>query len=281
MSTVIVAFQGEHGAYSEEAVRQHFGRDVETLPCPNFQRLFEAALTREATYGMLPVENALAGTVAQSYELLFEHDMRVQAEVILRVQHMLLAPAGTKLADIKRVKSHPQALAQCEGYLRRRGFEAVVAYDTAGSARDLAAHPEPQTAAIASALAGKLYNLDVLESGIEDQKQNYTRFLMIGHGDPEPGDHNKTTVVFAVKDRPGALYECLGEFATRGINLTKIESRPRKGKPWQYYFYLDIEGHANEPACEAALSALLRRAAMLKLLGSYPATKMPADERNE
>lgn len=272
MSAVIVAFQGEHGAYSEEAVRQHFGRDVETLPCPNFQRLFEAVLTGQATYGMLPVENALAGTVAQSYELLFEHDMRVQAEVILRVQHMLLAPAGTTLADIKHVKSHPQALAQCEGYLRRRGFEAVVAYDTAGSARDLAANPEPHTASIASALAGELYGLSVLDRGVEDEPYNSTRFFVIGlHDAPRSEGPQKTSIVFAVRHRPAALYECLGAFARHEVNLTKLESRPMRSKAWQYWFYLDFEGHAEDPQCKQALMGLLQSASMVKLLGSYPA----------
>ena len=272
MSAVIVAFQGEHGAYSEEAVRHHFGRDVETLPCPNFQRLFEAVLTGQATYGMLPVENALAGTVAQSYELLFEHDMRVQAEVILRVQHMLLAPAGTTLADIKRVKSHPQALAQCEGYLRRRGFEAVVAYDTAGSARDLAANPEPHTASIASALAGELYGLTALDRGVEDEPYNSTRFFVIGlHDAPRSEGPQKTSIVFAVRHRPAALYECLGAFARHEVNLTKLESRPMRSKAWQYWFYLDFEGHAEDPQCKQALMGLLQSASMVKLLGSYPA----------
>ncbi|NOG63136.1 MAG: prephenate dehydratase [Chloroflexi bacterium] len=269
---MIVAFQGEHGAYSEEAVRQHFGREVETLPCPNFQCLFEAVLTGEATYGMLPVENALAGTVAQSYELLFEHDMRVQAEVILRVQHMLLAPAGTKLSDIKRVKSHPQALAQCEGYLRRRGFESVVAYDTAGSARDLAANPEPHTASIASALAGELYGLTVLDRGVEDEPYNSTRFFVIGlHDAPRTEGPQKTSIVFAVRHRPAALYECLGAFARHEVNLTKLESRPMRSKAWQYWFYLDFEGHAEDPQCKQALMGLLQSASMVKLLGSYPA----------
>lgn len=272
MSPIIVAFQGEHGAYSEEAVRQHFGRDVETLPCPNFQCLFEAVLTGQATYGMLPVENALAGTVAQSYELLFEHDMRVQAEVILRVQHMLLAPAGTKLSDIQRVKSHPQALAQCEGYLRRRGFEAVVAYDTAGSARDLAANPEPHTASIASGLAGELYGLTVLDRGVEDEPYNSTRFFVIGlHDAPRTEGPQKTSIVFAVRHRPAALYECLGAFARHEVNLTKLESRPMRSKAWQYWFYLDFEGHAEDPQCKQALMGLLQSASMVKLLGSYPA----------
>lgn len=271
MSSVIVAFQGEHGAYSEEAVRQHFG-EVETLPCPNFQRLCEAVLSGQATHGMLPVENALAGTVAQSYELLFENDMRVQAEVILRVQHMLLAPAETRLEDIQRVKSHPQALAQCEGYLRRRGFEAVPAYDTAGSARDLAANPEPHTASIASALAGQLYGLSVVDRGIEDESYNSTRFFVIGlHDAPRTSGPQKTSIVFAVRHRPAALYECLGAFAKNQVNLTKLESRPMRSKAWQYWFFLDFEGHAEDAQSKQALMGLLQSAAMVKLLGSYPA----------
>jgi prephenate dehydratase len=270
-SPLIVAFQGEHGAYSEEAVRQHFG-EVETLPCHSFQHLFDAVLSGRATYGMLPVENSLAGTVAQSYELLFEHDMRVQAEVILRVRHMLLAPSGTKLEDIRRVKSHPQALAQCEDYLRRRGFEAVAVYDTAGSARDLAANPEPHTAAIASALAGELYGLSTIDSGIEDEQYNSTRFFVIGpHDAPRSDGPQKTSIVFAVRHRPAALYECLGAFAQNEVNLTKLESRPMRTKAWQYWFYLDFEGHADDPQCERALMGLLQTASMVKLLGSYPA----------
>lgn len=274
----IVAFQGVHGAYSEEAARQHFGEDIETLPCPSFEDIFRAVETGRATFGMQPVENSLAGTVASSYELLMEYDLRVQAEVILRVRHMLLAPAGTTMADVKVAKSHPQALGQCERYLARRGIQPVAHYDTAGSARDLAAAPEPNTASIASRLAGKLYNLNVLDEGIEDEPFNFTRFFVLGHGHPEPGARNKTSVVFAVYDQPGALHHCLGEFASRGINLAKIESKPRRNRPWQYYFYLDFEGHYSEPQCEAALMGLLRRAAMVKVLGSYPAAIQPQRE---
>jgi prephenate dehydratase len=278
---IIVAFQGTHGAYSEEAIRQHFGDSVETLPCESFTDLFKAVETGKATYGMQPVENSLAGSVNSAYELLMDYDLRIQAEVILRVRHALLAPAGTKLGSVKRVMSHPQALAQCERYLARRGMEAVAWFDTAGSARDLAAKPEPDTAAIASALAGKLYGMETLEYGIEDQPDNYTRFFVLGHGDPEPGEQNKTSIVFASYHQPGSLHSCLGEFATRGINLTKIESRPRRNRPWQYYILLDFEGHFKDAQCEAALVGLLRRAAMVKMLGSYPAASQPDNERSE
>lgn len=280
-SQVVVAFQGIHGAYSEEAVRQHFGDSVDTLPCTTFDELFRAVESRQATFGMQPVENTLAGTVASAYELMMDYDFRIQAEVIVRVRHSLLAVPGTRLSDIKVARSHPHALAQCERYLARRGIKPVVHFDTAGSARDLAAQPEPDTAAIASPLAGKLYGLEALEVGIEDEPNNYTRFFVIGRGDPLPGPRNKTSVVFATLDEPGALHSCIGEFASRGINLTKIESKPRRNKPWQYYFYLDFEGHLSEPQCEAALMGLLRRAVMVKLLGSYPAAGIvPGVERN-
>jgi prephenate dehydratase len=279
-NSIIVAFQGVHGANSEAAIRQHFGDAVETLPCESFEELFHAVESRRATYGMQPVENSLAGTVAMSYELLMEYDLRIQAEVILRIRYALLAPEGTNLADIKYVKSHPQALAQCAQYLARHNMEPVTHFDTAGSARDLAAHPEPHTAAIAPPLAGPLYGLVALDQGIEDQAFNYTRFFVVGYGDPTPGARNKTSIVFATQHQPGALVACLDEFSSRNINLTKIESKPRRNKPWQYFFYVDFEGHFGEPKCEAALMGLLRRAVIVRVLGSYPAENPVADERN-
>ena len=270
-----VAFQGIHGAYSEQAIRQHFGDAVEVVPCRSFAEMFQLIEAHEAQCGMLPIENALAGTVAQSYELLMDHDLRVQGEVILHVQHALLAPQGTRLSDLQRVRSHPQALAQCEQFLRRYGLETEPWYDTAGSARDLAAAPIPGVGAIAGPLAAKLYGLDVLEKNIEDVPFNFTRFFIVGHDDPPRAERNKSSLVFAVRHRPAALYECLGEFAERGINLTKIESRPRRNRPWEYLFYLDFEGHWQDPTCEAALVALLRRASFVKMLGSYPAAEAP------
>jgi prephenate dehydratase len=277
---IVVAFQGVHGANSEVAIHQHFGEAVETMPCQLLRDVFDAVETKQATYGILPVENSLAGTVASSYELLMEYDLRIQAETILRVRYALLAPPGTIMADVKRARSHPQALAQCERYLARRSIEPVAWFDTAGSARDLAANPEPNTAAIAPPLAGKLYGLETLDQGIEDESFNYTRFFLLGYGNPAPGDYNKTSIVFALQDQPGSLHACIGEFSNRGINLTKIESKPRRNKPWQYFMYVDFEGHFSEAQCEAALMGLLRRAAMVKVLGSYPAARQLIEERN-
>jgi prephenate dehydratase len=270
-----VSFQGIAGAYSEEAIRQYFGPDVESCPCRTFNDLFVAVEEGAADFGMLPIENSLAGSVVQSYELLMEHDLRVRAEVILRVRHKLMAAPGTELANLTRIKSHPQALAQCERYLARRGLDAVPSFDTAGSARDLAQNPEPGTGVIASTLASQLYDLEVLDDAIEDLPFNYTRFFLLGLEDPPRAQRSKTSLIFTTRHNPGALYDSLGEFARREINLTKIESRPRRNRPWQYLFYLDFEGHWQDRACEEALMSLLRRSSFVKLLGSYPAATTP------
>ncbi|MDY6876246.1 MAG: prephenate dehydratase [Chloroflexota bacterium] len=273
-----VAFQGIAGAYSEEAVRQFFGPEVESLPCRVLDDVFFAVEDGDAKYGMLPVENAVAGSVIRSYDLLMEHDLRIHAEVILRVRHMLLTLPGTRLSDVKCVRSHPQALAQCQRYLGRHRLESEPAFDTAGSARDLAAAPEPGIAVIASELAAELYSLKILDQDIEDFPFNYTRFFVLSPIDPPRAQRNKTSLIFTTPHQPGVLYECLGEFAGRRINLAKIESRPRLNRPWQYIFYLDFEGHCQDPECEAALMGLLRRSSFVKLLGSYPAATTPVPD---
>jgi len=270
-----VAFQGEKGAYSEEAIYQFFGSEVETQPCRRFEDIFAAVESGGADYSALPVENSTAGSINQAYDLLLDHDIRIWGEIILRVRHALLAPPGTALADIQRVRSHPQALAQCEHYLNNHGWTPDIAYDTAGSARDLSSAPEPGVAVIASRLAGQLYGLEELDYGIEDSFYNYTRFFILSHQEPARAERNKTSVIFAVQHMPGALHACLGEFAERGINLTKIESRPRRDRPWHYVFYLDFEGHWQDSGCADALMGLLLKASFVKVLGSYPAATMP------
>jgi len=269
----IIAFQGIHGAYSEQAIRQHFGEEVEVSPSPGLSDMFSAVQSGQVNYAMLPIENALAGAVSQAYELLTDSDLRIQADVILHVHHALLAPPGTKLDDLRYVRSHPQALAQCEHFLNRHNLKPIPWYDTAGAAHDLAQEPLPQTAAIAGELAGRLYGLDIVATNIEDVMFNFTRFFVLGHDDPPRAEYNKTSIVFATRNRPAALYECLGEFAAREINLTKIESRPRRNRPWEPVFYLDFEGHWQDPKCQEALARLLQRASFVKMLGSYPAVK--------
>jgi prephenate dehydratase len=269
----IVAFQGEHGAYSEQAVRQHFGSAVTTLPCRTFLAITDALQSGRAQYGMLPVENSLAGTVIPAYDLLIDYDLHIQGEVIHRVEHCLMAPPGTALVDVRRVWSHHQALMQCETTLRRMGLEAVDYYDTAGAARDLAADPQPGTAAIAGALAAETYGLDILVRHLEDQDYNYTRFFVLGLSYPPRQDPSKTSIILTTRHVPGALYEALGELARRGINMTKIESRPRRNRPWHYLFYVDFEGHEEDDDVKQALLGILKHASFLKVLGSYPAAR--------
>lgn len=268
-----IAFQGVHGAYSEQAMRQHFGENVESVPCPTLSDLFQSIQSRTVRYGMLPVENALAGAVNQAYELLLDYDLRIQAEVILHVHHALLAQPGMKIEDIKQVRSHPQALAQCEKYLKRYSISPIPSYDTAGSAKLISEEKPENTGAIASSLAGQLYNLDIIDNEIEDVPFNFTRFFVLGHEDPPPSQYTKTSLVFATRNQPSALYDCLGEFASRGLNLTKIESRPRRNRPWEPVFYVDVEGHWQDDNLQEALVRLLQRASFVKMLGSYPAVK--------
>ena len=273
----VVSFQGENGAYSEEAIRQQFGADVETLPCRTFEDIFTSLGEDRAAAGVVPVENSLAGSINKAYDLLLDHDFRVQGEILLRVRHNLLTLPGNG-DKIEQVRSHPQALAQCEGFLNRHCYTAIPWYDTAGSAKELAEHPEPNVGVIASALAAEIYELETVQQGIEDLHYNFTRFFVVGKGDAEPAPSAKTSLVFATPHSPGALYACLGEFAERNINLAKLESRPRRNRPWQYVFYLDFVGHWQEPDCSAAVLGLLNRAAFVKMLGSYPAAAQPTDD---
>ena len=275
MSTQLIAFQGEHGAYSEEAIRQHFGPEAQSLPCRSFEDIFAAVDEGQATFGAVPVENSVAGSINKSYDLLLEHDLKIWGEIFLRVRHNLMALPGTTLEDIREVRSHPQALAQCERFLNRHDWPAKPWYDTAGSAKDLAQSGETGVAAIASKLAAEIYNLEILAPGIEDMSANYTRFFVIGRGDAPYTKKAKTSLVFATFHTPGALVACLNEFGSRGINLTKLESRPRRNRPWHYVFHLDFEGHWQDERQREALTALLARAAFVKLLGSYPAATMP------
>ncbi len=267
-----IAFQGEHGAYSEEAVRQQFGDEAATLPCHAIEHIFAAVEENRADYGVAPVENSTAGSINKSYDLLLDHDLKVHGEILLRVRHSLMTLPG-KAGLIRQVRSHPQALAQCERYLNRHGYQAVSWYDTAGSAKDLALNPVDGVATIASKLAAKTYGLEVVEENIEDLHFNYTRFFVIGRGEAPRSERAKTSLVFAVPNTPGALYAALGEFAQRKINLTKLESRPRRGRPWQYVFYLDFDGHWQDDDARDAIMRLLSQAAFIKLLGSYPAAR--------
>ena len=273
-----VAYQGEEGAYSEIAARQSQalpalrGASVTPMPCPSFTAVFEAVTTGAAEYGVVPVENSLAGAVHQNVDLLLDSDLHVAGEVIVRVAHCLLGAPGGRLEDIRRAYSHPQALAQCQGSLERLGITPVAVYDTAGAAKQLAIRPEPDAAAIASSRAGEIYGLQVLAENIEDEPFNFTRFFLLSRREAPPRadgeEPRKTSIVFASRHQPGALLSCLAELAN--LNLTRIESRPRRDRAWSYLFTVDFEGDARDPAPSAALAGLLRKAAFVKVLGSFP-----------
>lgn len=266
----VVAFQGAHGAFSEEAIYQYYGDDVQPLPCDTFEHLFEAVDSGEAQFGAVPVENSTAGSINKSYDLLLEHDLKVHGEIMLRVRYCLMTLPG-KSQEITEVRAHPQSLQQTEGYLNRNHFVAVPWYDSAGAAKELVEKPEDGVGIVASRLVAKTYGLEVVDEGIEDFQNNFTRFFVVGKGDPPKEEPSKTSLIFAVPEIPGALYEAIGQFASRNINLTKIESRPRKGRLWQYIFYLDFDGHYTDANASEALIGLLNRASFVKLLGSYQA----------
>lgn len=270
-----VAFQGEHGAYSEEAILQHFGRSAEPVPRASLKDVFHAVEGGEVDLGLVPVENTLEGSIVWTYDLLLESALKVQAEVILRVVHCLIANQGVSPSDIEKVYSHPQALGQCRAYLEREGYEAVATYDTAGSVKMLKEKGLRDAAAIASGWAAEVYDMTVLARGIETHPENYTRFFVLGHADHPPTGRDKISLAFSVDHAPGTLFQALRSFADQGVNLTKIESRPMVGRPWEYIFYLDFEGHRAEPHIRHALEELRTCSLFLKIFGSYPRADAP------
>jgi len=267
---VKVAFQGEKGAYSEMAVYSFFGKRAEVQPCRDFKDVFESVKTQDAQFGVIPIENSLEGSVNQTYDLFLRYDLKVQGEVIVRVSHCLLANKGTTLKQVRVVYSHPQALAQCRNFLERSGWDLIPTYDTAGSAKMIKEKALENAAAIASERAAELYGLEILAREIEDNPSNYTRFFVLSKEDAAMTGKDKTSIIFSAAHKPGSLFQALGEFAKRGISLSKIESRPTKQTPWEYNFYLDFEGHRTELRCTEALEALRHHSTFIKILGSYP-----------
>ena len=267
-----IAFQGEAGAYSEAAVAEHWGPQAEAVPREAFEDVFAAVETGACEAGLVPIENSVAGSIHRNYDLLLQHSLSIVAEHYLRVQHCLIAWPGVALADIRRVISHPQALAQCEHHLHALGGVKVEpVYDTAGGVKLIREQQDRATAAIASRRAAEVYGLAVLADNLEDDPANFTRFLAIA---PQPvtvtGPETKTSLVFTVHNMPGALFKALSVFALRDIDLTKIESRPLVGKLWEYLFYVDIAGSVTDQPVARALDHLGEYAPMLRVLGSYP-----------
>ena len=268
-----VAFQGEPGAYSESAVYQFFGTEAQAKPCREFKDVFDSVCSQDADQGVVPVENSLEGSVTQNYDLFLRYDLKVCGEVIVKIEHCLIANPGTSLEDIEIVYSHPQALAQCRSFLEDFGRELVPTYDTAGSVKMLKEKRLKNAAAIASERSAILYDMHIIAKDISDNPENYTRFFVLSTEDSPLTGKDKTSIIFSEAHKPGSLYNALGEFAKRSINLTKIESRPTKQTPWEYNFYLDFEGHRTEKRCAEALKELEKFANFVKILGSYPRAK--------
>jgi prephenate dehydratase len=270
-----VAYQGEPGAYSERAVRSLFP-DATPMPCDTVRLVFSRVTSGEAAFGVVPLENSQAGSVNEVYDLL-QHTslLHIVGEAVVRVDHALLASPGSRLEGIRRAHSHWQALAQCEEFLSSMRIEPVPVHDTAGAARMIAERGSTEDAAIASVDAGARLGLAVLAERIQTEKENFTKFAAIGTADPGLAEPDKTSLVMAVLDRPGSLLASLTPFATRGINLHKLESRPRRGKPFEYVFYVDLVAPADRDDVRDALAEVAEHTSLLRVLGSYASAGEP------
>src|SRR5262245_35896756 len=268
-----IAYQGEPGAFSEAAARR-VDVEAQLVPCRSFEDVFDAVEHGPANYGVLPIENSIGGSIHRNYDLLLEHQIPIVGEVELPVIHHLLALPGASLEQLKRVYSHPQGLAQCERFLRTlKGVDVIATYDTAGSAKMVADSGATDAAAIASARAGEVFGLISLASSIQDFDDNITRFIVIGRRPIRNEVADKTSIVFTVPNEPAALFKALSVFALRGIDLTKLESRPIPGRPWEYLFYADVAAARDSLTCARALGHLAEFAPTLRMLGSYASWK--------
>jgi prephenate dehydratase len=275
-ATARIAFQGERGAFSEEAVLKLLGADVTLVPCVTFDATFSAIKSQAADYVLAPMENSLAGSVHRSFDLLVESGLHIVGEVIIPIVHNLIGVPRATLERIASVESHPVALAQCEQFfIAHPQLKRIPAEDTAGSVREVMRAADPTRAAIASRRAAELYDGVILLEHLEDDRENYTRFFLLAPTAAQPHDlaaasaPDKISLVFQLAHKPGALHHALEPFARRNINMMKIESRPVHGRPWQYRFYLDLQAAASDPEFAAALAELALQAAELKILGSY------------
>jgi len=266
-----IAYQGEPGAYSEAASIEHFGPEAIPVPCESFNQVFENVVEGICDYGLIPIENSLAGSIHRNYDLLIQNPLTIICEHYLRIQHCLITHPGVQLKDVTKVMSHPQALAQCEKYLHSlKNVKIEATYDTAGSVKLLKESGELTTAAIASRRAAEVYQMHILAENIEDNAENYTRFLGLAKEPVKVVENAKTTIVFSLKNEPGSLFKALSVFALRDIDLSKIESRPIIGKPWEYLFYIDFLGSIEQPKVTRALEHLSEYAMTLRVFGSYP-----------
>ena len=277
-----IAFQGERGAFSEEAALKLLGTEIELVPRGAFDAAFSAIRDGSADYVLAPMENSLAGSVHRSFDLLVESGLQIIGEVVIPIAHNLIGVPSANLEGLVSVESHPVALAQCEQFfIANPGLKRIVTEDTAGSVREIMRAGDARRAAIASARAAELYGATILQSHLEDDLENYTRFFLLAASSEIPADADKISLVFQLPHSPGALQQALAPFARRSLNLMKIESRPMRGKPWEYRFYLDLQAAAGGAATVAALEQLKDFAVDLRILGSYKSAETPASSTNK
>ncbi|MEW5797733.1 MAG: prephenate dehydratase [Bacteroidota bacterium] len=275
MKKITVSFQGEYGAFSEKAALSYFRQSCTPVPRPQFRDVFDDVRKRKSSYGIIPIENSLFGSVAQNYDLLLEYPLFIVGELKLRIHHCLMTLPGSSMADVRHIYSHPQALGQCDAFLRKlKNITVHQYYDTAGAAKMIAEEQRTISAAIASEQAAQHYGLKILRKNIETDHRNYTRFLIVAGKKSTPRSQAKTSIIFATKHLPGSLVLCLSAFADRRINLLKIESRPLVGKPWEYIFFADVDSDGRNGEFQMAIRELSRHATFVKTLGSYEIGKV-------
>ena len=269
-----VAFQGERGAFSEEAALRLLGQNVRLVPRPTFESLFAAVADGAADFILAPVENSLAGSVHRSYDLMLESNLHIAGEVVIHVRHYLIGCRGATFDEVRTVQSHPVALAQCAGFFAAHPrIRRVAAEDTAGSVAEVVTSNDRTRAAIAGRRAAEVYGGAVLQEGLEDHPENYTRFFLLAPSGSPAAGADKLSLVLKMAHRPGSLLGALEPFARRGVDLLKIESRPIKGRPWEYHFYLDLQASTEDERVVSALAELSERAAEVRVLGCYPSAK--------
>jgi len=267
-----VSFQGERGAYSEAASVLFFEDEIETIPCSTFANALKNTENDASDYSILPVENSLEGSVGESNDLLLSTMLHVTGEVYHRIHHCLIGTGS--IGDIDTVYSHPQALGQCRQFIQENSLKTIPSYDTAGSVKIIKDLNKKNVACIASKDAAEIFDVPIIQEGIEDNANNYTRFLIFSKEKSNATENSKTSIIFSVKHESGALYQIINEFYQQKINLTKIESRPNKNTTWEYNFYVDFEGHQDDSTIKDVLQKLRDNTTFLKILGSYPIAKL-------
>jgi len=266
----MIAYQGEPGSFSEQAAKKFFGPNALLVPQPNFADVFRYVEERPNRYGIVPIENSLFGSIHQIYDLLLKHKLFIVGELKLRIELHLMALPGTRFKNVKIIYSQLQAINQCENFLNQlKDVQVETVHDTAAAARYVRENSKHNVAAIASESAAKTHGLKILKRNIESDHRNYTRFIALSQKMERPHGKAKTSLVFIAKDIPGALFRALAVFALRDINLMKIESRPIVGKPWEYMFYLDVEGVDNKEPLLNALNHLKELSTFVRVLGCY------------